>query len=157
MRYQPNDDQLMDPVLLELQIQIGVSEAAGAPMLRRDDLARLRRKLGPDLATPCTVFERLSLPCRLLYGRNVFPGLVVAGTVTTMRRIEDPKPRLPCRMQDLQHMRNAVIRFCNHADAVPYLAAFGYEIVIGINHQKRGELSAVRQVPHGVAPTTLLR
>ena len=84
MRYEPDDDELMDPMLLELQIQIRVGEAAGAPMLRCDDLTWLRHELGPDLAAPCAVFESLSLPCRLLYGRNVFRGLVVARTVTTM-------------------------------------------------------------------------
>ena len=31
---EPNDDELMDAVLLELQIQICVGEATGAPMLR---------------------------------------------------------------------------------------------------------------------------
>src|SRR5215471_11449822 len=33
MRNEPDDDEFMDAVFLELQIQIGVSEAAGAPML----------------------------------------------------------------------------------------------------------------------------
>src|SRR5262249_38296558 len=97
MRYEPDDDELMDPVFLELQIQIGVGEAAGTPMLGCDDLAWLRHELGPDLAAPCAVFESLSVPCRLLYGCNVFPSLVVARTVTTMQGIEDPKLRLPRR------------------------------------------------------------
>jgi hypothetical protein len=34
MGYEPDEDELMDAVLLELQIQIGVGEAAGTPMLR---------------------------------------------------------------------------------------------------------------------------
>src|SRR5215472_12564757 len=113
MRYEPDDDELMDPVFLELQVQIGVGEAAGTPMLRRDDLTWLGHELGPDLAAPCAVFEGLSVRCRLLYGRNVFPSLVVARTVTTMQRIEDTKLRLSRRVQDLQHMRDAVIRFCD--------------------------------------------
>jgi len=33
VRDQPDDDELMDAVLLELQVQIGVGKAAGAPML----------------------------------------------------------------------------------------------------------------------------
>src|SRR5262245_8272234 len=48
MRYQPDDDEPMDAVLLELQIQIRVSEAAGAPMLRGDDLAGLGLEPGTD-------------------------------------------------------------------------------------------------------------
>jgi hypothetical protein len=37
---EPHDDELMNAVPLELQIQIGVGETAGTPMLVRDDIAR---------------------------------------------------------------------------------------------------------------------
>src|SRR5262245_2487338 len=119
MRDQTDDDELMDAVLLELQIQIGVGEAAGAPMLRGDDLAWLGLELGTDLATPGAVFEALVLPRRPLDGRNVLPGLVVARAVAMMHGIVDPKLRLPRRIQDLQHVRNAVIRFGNSPNAAP--------------------------------------
>jgi hypothetical protein len=33
VRDQPDDDELMDTVLLKLQIKVGVGEATGAPML----------------------------------------------------------------------------------------------------------------------------
>ena len=69
---------LMDAVFFELQIQIGVGEAAGAPMLLDDNFAWLRRELGPKLTTPRAVLECFSRPRRLLNGRNVLPGLVVA-------------------------------------------------------------------------------
>jgi hypothetical protein len=95
-----------------------------------------------------------TIPCRLLYGRNVFPSLVVARTVTTMQSIEDPKLRLPRRVQDLQHMRNAVISLLQQPECGPVFCRLRNEIVIGIDHQKRSELSAVRQVRNGLAPTT---
>src|SRR5262245_13084272 len=95
MRYESDDDELMDAVLLELQIQIRVGEATGTPMLCGDDLARLRLELGTDLATPRAVFEALVLPRCLLNGRNVLPGFVVARTVSMMQGIKDPKLRLP--------------------------------------------------------------
>src|SRR5205823_11787773 len=56
MCYESDDDELMDAVLFELQIQIGVGKATGTPMLRRDNLAWLRLELGTDLATPRAVF-----------------------------------------------------------------------------------------------------
>jgi len=59
MRYEPDDDELMDAVLLELQIQICVGETTGTPMLLSNDFARLRLELAADLATPGTVLERL--------------------------------------------------------------------------------------------------
>src|SRR5262245_52012878 len=109
----------MDAVLLELQIQIGVGKTAGAPMFRGDKLAWLRLELGADLAAPRSVFEAPSRPPCPLNRRNVFPSLVVARTVSTMKCIEDPKLSLARGVQDLQHMRNAVIRFCNSPNAIP--------------------------------------
>ena len=40
MRDQPHDDQFMNPVFLEVQVQIRVGETAGTPMLRGHDIAR---------------------------------------------------------------------------------------------------------------------
>src|SRR5262249_7975051 len=42
MRDQSDDDELMDAVVVELQIQIRIGEAAGTPVLRGDNLARFR-------------------------------------------------------------------------------------------------------------------
>src|SRR4029077_4738541 len=85
---EPDDNDLMDAVVLELQVKVGVGEATGAPMLSRNNLARLRYELGTDLATPCAISEGLVLPRRLLNGRNVFPSFVGARTVSMMQRIE---------------------------------------------------------------------
>jgi hypothetical protein len=52
MRDQSDDDELMNAVPLELDIQIGVGETAGPPMLLGNDFARLRLKFGADLAAP---------------------------------------------------------------------------------------------------------
>ena len=79
----------MDAMLLELQIQIRVGEAAGTPMLRDDNLTWLGRELGTDFASPCAVFEGLMPPRRLLNGRDVFPRLIVARAVAMMQGIED--------------------------------------------------------------------
>ena len=50
-------------------------------------------------------------------------------------------------------MRNAVIRFCNSPNAVPYLASLGNEVVIRIDHKKRSDLLVVRYFRHGLSPT----
>ena len=51
-----------------------------------------------------------------------------------MQRVEDAKPCIARGIQDLQHMRNAVIRFRNAPNAVPYFASLGNEVTIRIDH-----------------------
>ena len=121
MCYEPDDDELMDAVLLKLQIQIGVGKAAGTPMLKGHDIVRLRCEFAADLAAPRGLFECPSRPRCLLNWRNVLPALVVAWTVSMMQRIENMKLSLSRRIQDLQHMRNTIICFCNSPNAVPSL------------------------------------
>src|SRR5262249_9553608 len=98
MCYESDDDELMDAVLFELQIQIGVGKATRKPMLSGDNVAWLRLEFGTDLATPRAVFEALSQPACFLNGRNVLPGLVVTRTVSMMQRIENAKPGLSRRV-----------------------------------------------------------
>src|SRR6516164_8935826 len=140
MREEPNDDQLMNAMLFKLQIQVGVRKPARTPVLLSHNLAWFRREFGPDLATPRAIFEDPSRPGRLLNGRDVFPGLIVARAVSMVERIEDAKPRVPCRNQKLQHIRNAIICLCNISDAIPYFASLGNEVVVGIDDQKCSDL-----------------
>src|SRR5262245_40007071 len=119
MRDESDDNELMNAVLLELQIQIGVGKAAGTPVLEGHDVARLRRELAADLAAPGPVLEGLMRPGRLLDGSNVLPGLVVARAIPMMQRIEDAELRLPRRIENLQHVWNTVIRFCDGLQAIP--------------------------------------
>ena len=64
-----------------------------------------------------------------------------------MQRIEDAKPRLPRRMQDLQHMRNTIICVRNSLQAIPYFASLGNEVVVRIDHQKCSDLVVTFDVP----------
>src|SRR5262249_61936846 len=133
---EPDDDELMNAVVLELKIQIRVGEAAGTPMLRGDDLAPLGRELGTDLATPRAVFEALSRPARLLNGRNVLPSLVVARRVSMGQCIEDAKLRPARGSEDVQHMRDASRCLCNTPTAVPSLASPANDPVLLTDHQQ---------------------
>src|SRR5262245_12439303 len=119
VRDESNEDELMDAMLLELQIQIGIGEATGTPMLEGQDVARSRREFAADLATPRPVFEGLVRPGGLLSRRDVLPGLVVARTVSTMQRIADAKPRRSRRIQDLQHVRHTTIRLGHRLQTRP--------------------------------------
>jgi hypothetical protein len=95
---EPDDDELVDAVLFELQIQICVGKATGTPMLRGDNFARLRLESETDVATPGALFEALSHPRCFLNWRDILPGLVVAGTVSMMQCIENAKRCLSRRV-----------------------------------------------------------
>src|SRR5262245_17515880 len=62
-----------------------------------------------------------------------------------MHDIEDEKLRIPRGIQDLQHMRNTVIRFCNDPNTFPQLASLRDEVVVRIDHQKSSNFFVVCQ------------
>src|SRR5215471_17281379 len=134
MRDESDDDELMDAMLLELQVQVGVGEATGTPVFLRDNLTWRRHEFGTELATPCAVFEALVLPRTSLNRRDVRPCFVVACTVSMMHSIEDAKLRCARGIQNLQHVGNAVVCFSDCFDEGPELAALGNEVVVGIDH-----------------------
>src|SRR5215469_7806891 len=107
-------------------------------MLLGDDLAWFGRELIAEFAAPGAVFESPPRPRRLLSRRNVLPGLIVARTIAMVHGIKDAKLRLARGVDDLQHVRNAVVRFGYSFDAGPEFAAFGNEVVVRIHHQQRG-------------------
>src|SRR5258708_39583933 len=117
-------------------------------MLLGNDVTRLRRELAVDLAAPRAVFKDLARPGGLLNRRNVLPSLVVAWPISTMQRIEDANARLSRSIQDLQHVRDASIRFSDVLQTIPYFAALGNEIVERIDHQKCSDLFLVCCVLH---------
>src|SRR5215831_5282312 len=69
-----------------------------------------------------------------------------------MQRIEDAKTRLPRSIQNLQHMRNATIRFCNGPDSVPYLPTLGNEIVVGVDDEKGRDVFVEIYISHALPP-----
>jgi hypothetical protein len=85
--YEPDDDELMDAMFLELQI--GIGNATGAPMLLDNDFSRLGLKPRAKFAAPRAVFESLVHPGCFLNRRNIFPRLVFARPISTMEWIED--------------------------------------------------------------------
>src|SRR5262249_41568669 len=62
--------------------------------------------------------------------------------------VEDAETGVSRGGEDAEHIRNALIGLGNGLDAVPDLAAFGDEIVIGIDYEKRGEILFVSGFPH---------
>src|SRR5262249_17953876 len=150
MSDESDDDELMDAVLLELQVQVGVGEAAGTPVFLCHNLTWLRHEFGTELATPCAVFEALMLPPSSLIRTHVPTCFVGCSMIPMMHGREDAKLRFARRIQDLQHVGNAVVCFSDSFDAGPDLATLGNEVVVRIHHQQRGDALVVCRRIHGV-------
>ena len=56
-----------------------------------------------------------------------------------MQRVEDAEVCLSCGIQDLTHVRDALVGLGNTLQAIPCLAALGNEIVVWIDHNETGE------------------
>src|SRR6476469_7266646 len=110
-------------------------------MLEDHGFTGLGLKLLTDLTSPRAVFERLTRPGSLLDRRNILPRLVVAGTIATMKRIENTKLGRARRIQDLEHIGNTIIRFGHRLQVRPEFATLRNEIVVRIDDEKRSDLS----------------
>ena len=109
-------------------------------MFLRHDVSRLWFELTANFAAPRAVFKDLAFQASLLDWCDVFPGFVIAGTVTMMHGVEDAEPCVAASIQDSQHIWNAVVGFCNGLNVVPDLAAFGNEVVVRIDDNHSGDV-----------------
>src|SRR3954470_7755991 len=115
-------------------------------MVLSDDIARLRCELVAQLAAPGAEFECLAVPRSFLDGCDVLPGLVVAGTVPTVQRVEHPNVGRTRLVAPLLHVRDAAVGFGDSLQPVPHLAALGDEVVVRVDHHKSRD---ARRESHG--------
>src|SRR5262245_57121686 len=152
VRAQADHDQLVNAVFLELQIEVRVGEPTRAPVLKRHDLPRLRRELDPKGAAPGAVGEDLRARPGFLDRGPEFPLLVVADAPAMMRREEDLNARGTSRLENLDHVRDASVRFRHFAHSRPQLSAIRDEVIVGIDHQQSRPLQSKRYVDHDSSP-----
>ena len=110
-------------------------------MLRSDDLSRQGLEPGPKLAAPCALLQMCAVtrpPSEWV--QRIFQVSKSPGRYRVMQSIEDAQVSLTRGMQDLEHVRHAAVRLGHTFQAVPDLTPLGYEIVVGIDHQQRGNL-----------------
>ena len=138
-------------MFLKLQIQIRVGKATRKPMFFGNNFACFRLELIANFAAPRAVFKDLACPTSLLDRRDILLRFVIARTISMMERIENPKPRLPRRIQNFEHVRNALVSFRNALDTVPYLSAVGNEVVVRIDDQKCRDLFQTSTLPYFLA------
>src|SRR5438876_12392581 len=72
-----DQDDLLDTMLLELRIEIGVGEAALCPMFVDDDISLLRPEFRMKLAAPAAGFEDFRLMRAHLHRVHVLPSVEV--------------------------------------------------------------------------------
>src|SRR5215471_19533187 len=86
---QPDDDNVTDTVLLQLHVEVGIGESAGAPVLLDHDVAGLRREVGMPIPSPFAARKGMALHDGLLARTWVAPGLVIARLPSAMWNDED--------------------------------------------------------------------
>jgi hypothetical protein len=74
----PQVEEHRAAALLELDVQIGIGEAALGPVLEQDDVAGLRTELGVEPSTPAAVRDPLGLFHPGLGRVHVMPPVIVA-------------------------------------------------------------------------------
>src|ERR1700712_4966603 len=101
VRDQSNKDDVLNAMLLELQIEIGIRKAALRPVFLDDHIAFLRTEFSIEFAAPRANFERLGRKACLLEHVDVLPIIEVARMRTMMRNDKHLYPRRTHRGDDL--------------------------------------------------------
>src|SRR5258705_5916516 len=92
-------------------------------MLLGHDVTRAGQEFVAELAAPRSELERSALPCRFLNGRDVFPGFVVAGTISAVPRGEQAGLPFAAPVEDLVHFGEAPLGLCQPLPTGPYHSA----------------------------------
>src|SRR5215813_11812596 len=89
VRDQADEDELLDPPLGELGVEIGIGKAALPPVLQHHDVARMGAELGMELSTPTAGGEALALVRPNLGWVHMLPPYIVACLPAVMRHDDD--------------------------------------------------------------------
>ena len=143
IRYQADEDDVLDPPLFELGVEIGIGEAALCPVLKHDDVAMVRTKFGMELSAPTSGCEGLGLVRPNLGWVHMLPPFIVAFLPVMMRYDDDLDTRRSDRSNQLAHIIIAADRFGRLFDSLAKLASFAHEIVLGVDHQQGGAVCGV--------------
>src|SRR3981189_2491807 len=114
IRLLANHDQLVDTMLLKLEIQVSVGEAAGAPVFLRNHFAGQWREFFAEGSAPCSSCKDTSFVAEFLNGCDILPALdfILEPPVSVVRREEDSYACGTGGQKDGKHVRYALDRFC---------------------------------------------
>src|SRR3989442_668620 len=146
--YHADEDDLLDPMLCELGVEVGIGEAALCPVLKHDDVASAGTELGMELSAPRSGGECVDLVPLNLGGVHMLPPLVVVFAPAVMRHDDDLDTRRPDRRNQLAHVVVETDRFGRLSGGLVELAAFTHEIVVGIDDQQSGAVDSVETRCH---------
>ncbi len=104
IRDKTDKDDLLDPPLFELEVEIGIGEAALAPVFKNDDVAIVGAEFGMELAAPGSGGEELGLVRANLGWVHVLPPVVVTFSPAVMRHDDDLDTRRSDCWNQLAHV-----------------------------------------------------
>src|SRR6266481_9821508 len=132
---QANHDDFLLAMALELMVEIGVREAAGSPVFRRNDIARMHLEIVMQRTAP-RAFGKDLVPCSLkLIRRRILPVLEIARLRAVMKHMENGNIGLACRTHDVTKVVEQINFLGNVFDPRPEFAAFAEEVVVMIDAQ----------------------
>jgi hypothetical protein len=136
IRQHANDDNLVDPKLFQLVVEVGVRETALRPVLFDNDVALLRLEIIVKRPAPRIFGKRLALARGNLCMVRMLPFRVIARLPTMMRHEKHLHARLAGRINDGSQVRQKVHGLCHLFGQWPKLALRGEEVVIGVDEKK---------------------
>ncbi|MNP36594.1 hypothetical protein D3C76_1299960 [compost metagenome] len=138
-----DQDHPLHPVLLELVVEVGVGEAAGAPVLLDHHVLLRRLEVRVPFPTPAAHGEHLGAAGAQLVGAGVLPGLEIVGARPVVRHVEDLDPRLAHRRQHLAQVVQGTDGIRHGLGEPVELAAFAEKIVVRVHQQQAGALTGI--------------
>src|SRR5271170_3872788 len=133
-----NHNQLVHSKPLELEIQVGVREAAGTPVFLRHYFTRKRSKFVAKGASPRTGSEEMTVVTPRLNRCNVLPcvAFILKPSVPVVWCEKHRYAGGTSCLESRKHVRYAVNRFRYFLDLRPQYSALGDEVVERVNYEK---------------------
>src|SRR5207245_2350495 len=138
-----DQDDLLDTMLLELRIEIGVGEAALCPMFVDDDVPLLRSEFRIKLAAPAAGLEDSRMKRAHLRRVHMLPSVEVTFVSPVVWYDEYLDTCGSNRRKQFAEVIEQARRLRRLLDQFVQFAALAHEIVVGVDNEEGGMIGAI--------------
>ena len=143
VRRHANEDDLLDAALLEVEVEVSISNAVLAPMRLDHDVARLRCQFRMPLTAPGAFCEDGASVGQNLQWARMPPSVIIALAPARVRDVEYCNAYAARGLEECAQMRQQVNRLGDRSDLRPEFAPIAQEIVIRIDEQQAGPVRGI--------------